>query len=211
MASVPVNMRGEWDSSSTYEVFDGVTYSGKTWVAVQASSNKIPSSGSTYWYNAGTMWNDAGKVAITPKGNYNASTQYEPLDLVKNLDKVWLSKKNSTGVTPAEGTYWMLMIDAIADFTGATSNVDGSHGLVPQPQAGDENKILYGNGDWKSITASDQVYDNTDSGLDATNTQDAVDEIAARLLITYDPVTEMITIPTNVGSYNPNTEMITLN
>ncbi len=69
------------------------------------------------------------------------------------------------------------------------------------------DKVFPGGGS----NAADQVYDNTESGLDATNTQDAVDEIAARLLITYDPITEMITIPTNVGFYDPDTEMITLN
>lgn len=70
-----------------------------------------------------------------------------------------------------------------------------------------KNKIFPGGGS----SAADQVYDNTESGLAATNTQAAVDEIAARINVVYDPITEMITIPTNVGSYNPDTEIITLN
>lgn len=35
-----------------------------------------------------------------------------------------------------------------SDFTGATSSAAGAHGLVPAPAAGDEGKVLKGNGSW---------------------------------------------------------------
>ena len=38
-------------------------------------------------------------------------------------------------------------------FTGATSSVAGSAGLVPAPAAGDEGKALHGDGTWKNTTA----------------------------------------------------------
>ena len=34
------------------------------------------------------------------------------------------------------------------DFTGATSSTDGTHGLVPAPEAGEESYVLGGNGEW---------------------------------------------------------------
>lgn len=37
-----------------------------------------------------------------------------------------------------------------ADMTGATSLLPGTHGLVPAPQAGDEDKVLRGDGTWGS-------------------------------------------------------------
>lgn len=37
----------------------------------------------------------------------------------------------------------------IEDFVGATSSADGKHGLAPQPNAGDQNKVLYGDGNWR--------------------------------------------------------------
>ena len=40
-----------------------------------------------------------------------------------------------------------------SDFTGATSSVAGSDGLVPAPAAGDEGKALHGDGTWKDTTA----------------------------------------------------------
>ncbi len=37
------------------------------------------------------------------------------------------------------------------DFTGATASTDGEHGLVPQPDAGDEEKFLRGDGTWFGV------------------------------------------------------------
>ena len=38
-------------------------------------------------------------------------------------------------------------------FTGATSSADGTQGLVPGPLAGDQEKVLHGDGTWKDATA----------------------------------------------------------
>lgn len=40
-----------------------------------------------------------------------------------------------------------------SNFTGATSSVAGSNGLVPGPAAGDQEKVLHGDGTWKDTTA----------------------------------------------------------
>ena len=40
-----------------------------------------------------------------------------------------------------------------SDFTGATSSVAGAHGLVPAPAAGDQGKVLLGDGTWGDATA----------------------------------------------------------
>lgn len=39
-----------------------------------------------------------------------------------------------------------------SNFTGATSQTDGSAGLVPKPIAGDETKFLSGNGQWTTVS-----------------------------------------------------------
>lgn len=39
-------------------------------------------------------------------------------------------------------------LDDIHDMTGATASFAGSHGLVPKPGIGEQNKILYGSGLW---------------------------------------------------------------
>lgn len=71
--------------------------------------------------------------------------------------------------------------------TGATSQADGTAGLPPAPEAGDENKFFKGDGSWGEVagSAEDIDYDNTDSGLSADNVQDAIDEVNDSLQIKY--------------------------
>ena len=45
-------------------------------------------------------------------------------------------------------------IETYSDFTGATASVAGTHGLVPAPASGEQNKILFGDGDWSEITTT---------------------------------------------------------
>jgi hypothetical protein len=80
----------------------------------------------------------AGRILIMPKGNYNAETQYEMLDLVGHNGKVWLAKKDVTGIEPSINTseYWMDMIDLtkvnlndvkiLSTVGGRTSMVEGN-------------------------------------------------------------------------------------
>ena len=55
----------------------------------------------------------AGRILIIPRGNYDASTAYEMLDLVYYNGAAWVAKKSVTGVAPSEtqpgSDYWMLM------------------------------------------------------------------------------------------------------
>ena len=53
-----------------------------------------------------------------------------------------VSKSDITALgIPSENTIYEI-------FEGASSNADGNSGLVPQPEAGDQNKFLQGNGQW---------------------------------------------------------------
>ena len=56
----------------------------------------------------------AGRILIMPKGAWDATTEYEMLDLVRYNGTSWLAKKNSVGVAPTEGEYWQNMFDADA-------------------------------------------------------------------------------------------------
>ena len=50
-----------------------------------------------------------GKVAITNGGNYSASVTYEPLTRVRHNNASWISKGETTGNEPSEGSeYWQL-------------------------------------------------------------------------------------------------------
>ena len=52
---------------------------------------------------------DLGKVAISPKGIYDAGTTYHPLDLIQYNGNSYLVKNPVTGVTPSDGENYMLI------------------------------------------------------------------------------------------------------
>lgn len=54
----------------------------------------------------------AGKVAITPKGNWSASTAYQKLDLVYYNNGSYVAIQPSTGITPTNTAYWMLVLQS---------------------------------------------------------------------------------------------------
>lgn len=71
---------------------------------------------------------------------------------------------NDRGVTTiyakVNGRWYPVGIDGsgvYGDFTGATSTMVGSHGLVPAPAAGDQNKFLCGDGTWKEVQGGESV------------------------------------------------------
>lgn len=49
-----------------------------------------------------------GKVSLTPKGEYNPTTQYEALDVVQYQGSGYIVCKPCTGVTPEDGEHYML-------------------------------------------------------------------------------------------------------
>ena len=52
---------------------------------------------------------------------------------------------NSEGLLEARPIF-----EKMIPFVGATATKDGSKGLVPKPEAGDQDKYLFGDGTWKS-------------------------------------------------------------
>lgn len=57
---------------------------------------------------------DVGKIMITPKGDYDAATQYERLDVVRDRNNVYLSKDSVKNVSPeSDHNKWMKLVDGI--------------------------------------------------------------------------------------------------
>lgn len=53
----------------------------------------------------------AGRILILPKGNYDANTEYEMLDLVYYNKGSWIARKKSKGIEPNDVNieYWQRM------------------------------------------------------------------------------------------------------
>lgn len=65
-----------------------------------------------------------GKVCVTPKGEYDASATYEPLDIVRHEGTSYIVKRTCSGVTPVDGDDYMLIA------SGGASEASGGFRLV---------------------------------------------------------------------------------
>ncbi len=69
-----------------------------------------------------------GKVSITPKGAWSASTSYEPLDVVSYGGSAFLARRANSNVTPTEGADWQMIAEKatvgnIAQTTGDSTEL----------------------------------------------------------------------------------------
>lgn len=74
-----------------------------------------------------------GKVSLTPRGTYNASTTYNALDVVTYNGSGYIVLQTVTGVTPPNATYYQIIAskgDSGSDGSAATVNV-GTISMLP--------------------------------------------------------------------------------
>ena len=76
-----------------------------------------------------------GKVAMTPKGAYNSSTTYAPLDIVTHNGSSYVVLQSVTGVTPPSSAYYQLI---------ASKGDSGADGVNPTVTAGTATMLPVG-------------------------------------------------------------------
>ena len=90
--------------------------------------------------------NDAGKLLLTPKGEYSGSTTYEIMDAVyyitSTVKGVYVAKGATTGNLPTDTTKWKLLIDLSDFITDATLATSSTVGLVKPDGITDEVDAL---------------------------------------------------------------------
>ena len=129
---------------------NGVTV--QTFSANQATNATAALTDTTYSDFTGATSSVAGAAGLVP-----APTTADPDKYLKG-DGSW---GTPTDTTYTAGTNVSISAQNVisatdttySNFTGATSSVAGSNGLVPAPSAGDEGKALHGDGTWKDTTA----------------------------------------------------------
>ena len=98
---------GIWDSASSYNVGDGVSYGGKVFIAQKASTNKNPGLpvNDSLWstFVDGIQW----------EGDYDNTTDYQASDVVSYGGSAYIAKQNTTGNDPENTTYWDQFITGI--------------------------------------------------------------------------------------------------
>ena len=129
---------------------NGVTI--QTFSADQSTNVTAALTDTTYSDFTGATSSVAGAHGLVP-----APTTSDPDKYLKG-DGTW---DTPPGATYTAGTNVQISAQNVisatdttySNFTGATSSVAGSNGLVPGPAAGDQEKVLHGDGTWKDTTA----------------------------------------------------------
>lgn len=153
VCKLPTIYKGEWVANTSYYCFDLVVLNNSYYLAIDDSYNTNPLDNTTYWTIVTSDHVIAGRIISSLKGVWANGIQYKTLDVVSNNNSLYMARKNSINKQPVSNTdseYWMFLVEPdLIDLAGATSNSNGSSGLVPEPQAGDEDKVLSGDGNWK--------------------------------------------------------------
>lgn len=82
----------------------------------------------------------AGKVAITPQGEWDSTVLYDKLSLVTHENAIYIAKKQSQGVVPVDGEYWMFCMQN-ANTADIQNIVNGTTVVGKATNDSDGNKI----------------------------------------------------------------------
>jgi len=87
-----------------------------------------------------------------PDANLNTEIEGIPLNSNASIAQTWKVIAILMAAMKGDGDAIKAMIDVMQ---GATASADGASGLVPKPEAGDQNKVLKGDGTWGTVDAGD--------------------------------------------------------
>jgi hypothetical protein len=88
----------------------------------------------------------AGKVAVTPRGNFQSGTSYSRLDYVKYGRNTYIAKKDNVNILPTDTNYWMLSTEGV-DLEGDTKNNTVTFSTATTREnisSGEEHSVLFG-------------------------------------------------------------------
>lgn len=149
---------------------------------------------------------NAGRILIIPKGEWSNLVTYEMLDLISYNQVAYLARQASVGVNPSTDTsmtYWQPFgsVSGIATTSdpglvmpdGTTITIDNTGLIAAHLGVSDLDNVTITSltngqtlkydstaGKWKNVdlSAANVSYDNSGSGMSATTTQAAVDELS---------------------------------
>ena len=87
-----------------------------------------------------------------PDADFNVEIEGIPLNSDASIAQTWQALRALMAAVKGDGDAIKSMIDVMQ---GATASADGASGLVPKPEAGDQDKFLKGDGTWGDLAASD--------------------------------------------------------
>ena len=128
-----------WVSGNSYSAGDLVIYSNDLYQCITANSDSTWTPAKWQKIGGGSSGTD-----IEP---WTANTSYNAGDLLVYRQTVYkVTTAFTSGSTFSESN---LMRYIAGEMIGASGLADGERGLVPKPEAGDADKVLFGDGTWK--------------------------------------------------------------
>lgn len=91
----------------------------------------------------------------SPDTEQNVSIEGIPLNADAGIAQTWQALRVLMAAVKGDGDAIKSMVDVMQ---GATASTDGASGLVPKPEAGDQDKVLKGNGTWGAVSASSVAW-----------------------------------------------------
>ena len=92
-----------------------------------------------------------------PDANLNTEIEGIPLNSDAGIAQTWQALRILMAAVKGDGDAIKSMIDVMQ---GATASADGASGLVPAPEAGDQDKVLKGDGTWGTVAAANHTHGN---------------------------------------------------
>ena len=113
----------------------------------------------TYQLSESETWHDGGVLWLKAKDPARRVTlvNSQTVNGVQTVDgkNIVLSDKYYTTLQLRSGT-WYQVKHYQEIYSGASASLSGTSGLVPPASAGDQNKVLHGDGTWKSAAQSSE-------------------------------------------------------
>lgn len=87
-----------------------------------------------------------------PDADLNVEIEGIPLNADASIAQTWQALRALMAAVKGDGDAIRALLTVME---GATASADGTSGLVPKPLAGDQDKVLKGNGTWGTVDAGD--------------------------------------------------------
>lgn len=99
----------------------------------------------------------------------------------------------------SDGGYLALYSDIPGDMTGASAGAAGTHGLVPAPAAGDNEKFLRGDGTWQTVSSGGSTY-TAGQGINANQlAYDVIEVVTDGYTLAFNSSDQLVVNTSNLG------------
>jgi len=109
--------KGQYDSTTTYQMWNVVTYNYETYVSKQNNNmGHIPVGDSTdsWWFKAASRGEQGSPgIGLSFVGEYNNEVIYQPSQAVSYQGDIYYCIQTTTGHLPTDTTYWSLFLSGV--------------------------------------------------------------------------------------------------